>query len=148
MTIAAKIIYLTALTMGLAAGAFLGFRNAHEVLGALEEAKVSTAPLTLGKYGAAEYRYADSAHAQTALKMCADLLEKMQKRAPEKTGMAELVVVYRRLALLADASNDAAESQAYLAKARYWLKASGERDFTDEEMKEGQRALDKRTTEF
>jgi hypothetical protein len=142
MTPAAKAVYLGALLIGLALGAFVGFRVEGSFLGLDYEGRRSLAPAALVDFSNMQYRHADLEHAESALQMTAAFLENMEELKPEKAQKLDLVMAYTRLALLQDAASNPQQSHAYMVKARSWYKASGGQDYPESEMKARFRAFD------
>jgi hypothetical protein len=135
MTPVAKIVYLSALVIGLLAGLWFGYRNASELLQAYGEAKLTTAPSALREFSRQEYARADLEHARAALLSYAGLLEVLEKAKPEKMRKEELSLTYARLALLEDEAQDPQQSRQFMTRARNWHIALEGRDLSDSEMK-------------
>lgn len=142
MTPGAKAVYLGALLIGLALGAFVGFRVEGSLLGSVYAARRGLAPAALVDFSNIQYRHADLEHAQSALQMTTAFLENMEELEPEKTQELDLAMAYTRLALLQDAASNPQQSHAYMVKARSWYKASGGQDYPESEMKARFRAFD------
>jgi hypothetical protein len=147
MTPAAKAVYLGALLIGLALGAFVGFRVEGSFLGLDYEGRRSLAPAALVDFSNMQYSHADVEHAESALQMTAAFLENMEELKPEKAQKLDLAMAYTRLALLQDAASNSQQSHAYMVKARSWYKASGGQDYPESEMKARLRAFDQRNEE-
>lgn len=142
MTPAAKVTYVAAVVIGLAAGFFVGFRTGTVASDALYDAQRMAAVMEVTSFSNMQYRHADPQHAKEALLTCAKFLEQMENVKPDSTQEVDLAIAYTRLALLEDAAQNAEQSQAYMHKARSWHKASGGRDASDVDMKTGQRKID------
>jgi hypothetical protein len=136
MTPAAKITYLAALLVGLSVGLLYGYRQGMEFLQSFGEARLITAPSTLGDFSKEQYVHADFDHARAALLAYADLLEEMEKAKPDRTHDFELSNTYVQLALLEDEERNSEQSRQFMTKARYWHTANGDsRDLSDAEAK-------------
>ena len=142
MTPAAKAVYLGALLIGLALGAFVGFGVEGSLLGSVYEGRRSLAPAALVDFSNIQYRHADLKHAESALQMTAAFLENLEKLKSEKAQKLDLAMAYTRLALLQDAASNPQRSHAYMVKARSWYKASGGQDYPESEMKARLREFD------
>jgi hypothetical protein len=136
MTRAAKILYFTALLIGLSIGAFFSFRNTMFFLDDSHDGQRLTAPRVLRDFSYMQYKNADHEHANAALLTYANFLEELQKTYPENPQKGELAVAYTRLALLEDAANNQEQSRTYITKARSWYSPIvGGRELSDSEMK-------------
>ena len=136
MTPAAKITYLAGLFIGLSVGLWFGYRNRINLLQSYAEARLITAPSSLGDFSREQYAHADFEHARVALQSYASLLEEMEKAKPDKTHKIELSMTYARLALLEDEGRNSEQSHEFMTKARYWHTANGgRRDLSDSEIK-------------
>jgi hypothetical protein len=142
MTSAAKVTYLATLFVGLSVGAFLGFQYYSPAVEASSSLRLITARRTLDHFSYMQYKHADYEHAEAALQTSASFLEGMEKLHPDSVQRYDLAATYTRLALLADAASKPEESRAYMAKARSWYTAAGERDLSDSQMKADAKARD------
>ena len=144
MTPAAKIIYLSAILIGLSVGLLLGFRNRSNALELYDEGRLFTAPIELRDFSQLQYMHADAENAKTALLTYASVLEAMEEASAAKTEKFELSLTYTRLALLEDQVNNLEQSHAYMTKARYWNSALGNRDYSESELKAALMKIDGR----
>lgn len=142
MTRAAKIVYFTALALGLLAGGLDGFFTTMDLLRASEQGTRMSAPTVLDDFSYVQYRYADAAHARDATQRAVDFLKEMEGLQPTRRQEGELAILYTRLALLAEREGNAEQSHALLTEARRWNATSGGRDHSDAEMKSGLKTLD------
>jgi hypothetical protein len=144
MTRAAVCTYLGALAAGLLMGSVFAFKVCLSQLRQYEIAQAWTAPHVLSDFSTLQFRYADSGHAAEALKMYASYLEENEKFVPDRTNRTALSLVYVRLALLEDASNNRTRSAELMKKAQILYRASGGRIESDTELKDAIRKLDER----
>jgi len=142
MTPAARVTYLSALLIGLSLGLLLGYRGRMDILKSFGETRLEVPPFALSDFSKVQYMQADSEHAKAALLTYASVLEAMEKAKAEKSLMFELRSTYLRLALIEDTENNSEQSNAYMAKVRYWNSTAGGRDYSDSEMKAAQKRLD------
>jgi hypothetical protein len=148
MTPAARIVYISALVIGLSVGGFYEFSRDAGRLKFYYSARRLTATVGLADFSHMEYRYADASHARTALLSFASLLEDLQAVSQDKGEQVELADTYTRLALLEDSANDAQASEDFMMKARYWYAVSGGKVSSDAQMKAALNANDKRLEQF
>lgn len=148
MTPAARILYISALVIGLSVGGFYGFLQDASLLKFYYGSRGLTATVGLADFSYMEYRYADASHARTALLNFAALLEDLQAVSPDKGEQVQLAGTFARLALLEDSANDAQASEDFMVKARYWYAASGGKVNSDAQMKAALNARDKRLEQF
>jgi hypothetical protein len=142
MTRAAKILYFTALALGLLVGGLDGFFTTMDLSRSSEESTRMNAPTILDDFSYVQYRYSDLAHAKDASQHAIDFLKEMEGLQPIKRQEGELAILYTRLALLAEQEGNAEQSHALLTEARRWNATSGGRDHSDAEMKSGLKTLD------
>ncbi len=142
MTPAAKVLYAMAALIGLAGGFFLGFRTGTFQSEASYEAQRMAAEMELSRFSYEQYKHADAQHATEALLLSVKFLEAMEHVRTQQWQKADLAIAYTRLALLEDAAQNTAESQAYMNQARAWYKANGFPDASDAGMKAAQKRVD------
>ena len=144
MTPAAKIVYFSALAIGLSVGIFFAFRWDADPLKAYYSLRPTLSEIGDLDFSYIQYRYADTDHARTALLSFAALLEKLETVSPDKEEQLNLADTYTRLALLEDSANDAQASHDYMAKAQHWYAATGAKRSSDSEAKAAMIAADER----
>lgn len=144
MTHAAKIVYLAAMLIGLAIGSTFGYQRGVFAFQALNDFEGFAATSTLGNFSYLQYRHADAEHARQALLMYTELLQEMERVKPDKMNKIDLGLAYTRLALLEDTAHNPPQSEAYMAKGRYWYKSGSGRDCSDDQLKSTVEMLDQR----
>jgi hypothetical protein len=135
MTRAAKIVYVSALIVGLLAGAFAEFHEDLRMLKDSQESRDSMIPLAVTDFWFLQYKYSDPKDAKASLLSSASLLEEMYKANPKTESMGELGDIYMHLAILADAENDPEQSHAYMIEARSWWPNPREAAISDGDLK-------------
>lgn len=142
MTKAAKIVYLVALAIGLAAGSVAGLLTTMSRLRLSDEATRNIAPRMLYDFSLVQYQYADAAHARDAAQFAVSFLKELEDVQPAREQEIELAASYTRLAILTDQAGDSEQSHALLSDARRYFKSAGGREYSDAQMKAWLKALD------
>ena len=135
MTPAAKVVYLSALLLGLIPGTIWGFANAMNRIRVADELKWIISATEVERVAVIQLRHAEAQHARNSLESATSLLEDMERLRPNKAQRRMLTSVYTRLALLEDAAGNSEKSRAAMTKAKYWYMTSGGKEMTDAEMK-------------
>lgn len=134
MTRAAKIVYLSALVLGLLLGISLRLLEAKSADSFRGMLQPMAANAQYGEFAGRQFKNADPEHARQALVGHANYLEQADVIAPEPSYKWDLALTYTRLALLEDARHDARQATAYRSIAQHWYKKSTQRQLTDPEL--------------
>ena len=142
MTKAAKIVYLVALAIGLAAGSAAGFLSTMNRLRFSDKATRDIAPRLLYDFSLIQYQHADAGHARDAAQLAVNFLTELEDLQPAGEQEIELAASYTRLAILADQAGDPERSRVLLSEAGRYFKSASGRDYSADEMKAWLKALD------
>jgi hypothetical protein len=144
MTRAAKIVYLSALILGLLAGAFAEFHDDFPMLKHVEESRETMMPQSVTDFWYLQFKYANPADSKDALLSSAAILEEMYAANPKAGPKGEVGEIYAHLAILADDENNPVASRAYMIQARSWWADPKERDISDDALKAAVEKMDDR----